>query len=260
MTECVKRVVVLTGISMILSNCAQETLMEDNITQSSSPKQMYEEFSRMKTIPLSKVFGGRSTANRYEDSFLLEITDYELDSFNRISDERKIEIIDNLSERIENAKSAGILVPEIDEYGIAYDIMGGEEQVRLLCEFAENYLCTSGGWEKVESLKPKCSNIYQERISVLTAICIDKMMRPIYNYLKYKNYQEDSSLGIMSRGLAVCDRYLEERLAIAGVGIGAELFLDAIADGTITELEVGATELELIHIWMEYENCNGRFY
>ncbi len=59
---------------------------------------------------------------------------------------------------------------------------------------------------------------------------------------------------------SMCEWYLQQRLAIAGVAISTEEFIDEMTGGAATPLEVVATGADLLGIWIDYEVCNHRWH
>ncbi|MDE7426718.1 MAG: hypothetical protein K2M79_02835 [Muribaculaceae bacterium] len=58
----------------------------------------------------------------------------------------------------------------------------------------------------------------------------------------------------------LCKDKLAADLAVLGVQIQADEFIDAMAAGSTTLIEGSVLAIELVTIWLEYEACNGRFH
>ena len=135
-----------------------------------------------------------------------------------------------------------------------FDILGGHEGMDRLINFAQEYLALPSGWDQIEPLIPESLSLEQGNIYISMANYIDKIARPIYETLISKTIPN-------TRGdNPVCDWYLTQRLAIAGVAISTEEFIDCMTGGAATPLEIVATGADLLGIWLDYEVCNHRWH
>lgn len=94
----------------------------------------------------------------------------------------------------------------------------------------------------------------QGEVYIYMATYIDKIGRPIYDVLTSKD------MPVSRADSPECIWYLQQRLAIAGIAISAEEFLDVMTGGAATPIELIATGADLVGIWLDYDVCNHRWH
>lgn len=154
-------------------------------------------------------------------------------------------------------------------YYMSYDKIlikiGGREKMQQLLDFTDAYIQSYGGWNDIMAYMPLGMTTQDKETYIATAVCVDKVIRPLYNTvvndIPIDSFTIDNPMVIRSlEGKTLCDIQLSVSLAIAGVGITAEAFLDAVSAGTLTEIEAVATAVNLLDIWLDYETCKNRVH
>lgn len=154
---------------------------------------------------------------------------------------------------------------DTENYEYVFNLLGGHEGMDKLFAFFNSYLQVEGGKNNLIKLLPNNLSNEETYVYVGMGIFVDNIARPVYSILTNHENQCEKDNEINTRSGGSNDRLdckldLGAKLAIMGVGVTVESFLDAAAGGALTELEADSAVLGLTDIWLSYEACNGRWH
>lgn len=245
-------------LGVLSTGCSQQ---EDDIQINDSSSKLHQLYDVTENIETESIFSSLNPASRSSSSsntypvftqkdltYLASLSQAE---FQLVIDDFNSQLTTN--ERIEAEEIQDSLYIEV------FNILDGHEGMDNLISFAQRYMEASQGWNSIESLLPSNLSHQQGEIYIRMAVYVDKIARPIYNQLV--DLDNPTSRAILSNGDdPTCKWYLTQRLAIAGIAMSAEAFLDAMTGGAATPIEVVATGADLVGIWLDYEVCNHRWH
>lgn len=228
---------------------------------------MQQLYYKLSSVPKSSFLDmDRDNSRSSNTPVMLSISDKDLQYLSSLSQEEMLEEMEEFKEQI-NSSNQELEYIEDTNYEYVLELVGGEKGMEQLLSFTMNYLDSPGGWDDLYKNLPNELTADQELAYVGMAVSVDNVTRPIYQSLTKidgPNTNDPVLIGddalMISKNKSICAMNLGVRLAIAGVGITAEAFLDAIADGSLTELEAYATFADLMGIWYDYEVCRGRWH
>lgn len=236
---------------LVFVSCSQDEELKPNV-KDSEYKSIYETMEGEPTVSFFSLLNS-SRSSGLEDGYPVFSTQ-DLNYLSSLSQEDFEKVRDAFIQKLEYAGIEDIESIQDSNYLKVFDLLGGHEGMDQLIAFAQEYMTSPKGWSNIELLMPKNISLEQGKIYVYMATYIDKIGRPIYDVLVSKDAP------VSRADSPVCKLYLEQRLAIAGVAMSAEAFLDAMTGGTATPIEVIATGADLVDIWLDYEVCNHRWH
>lgn len=158
--------------------------------------------------------------------------------------------------------SESIEAIQTHNYMVLYDELTDNgavpERMTRLKSFCEDYLTKKDGKSSLETLVPNDLTDLEVKIYASQAVFIDLVTRPVYDHIEemelMKAYEND---------FPWCKAELGFRIALLGLKIGVEAFLDAMSEGIGTlELILDITDAgaDVMDMWLQYEVCNGRWH
>lgn len=236
---------------LVFVSCSQEEEFE-TYEKTTEYKNIYEALKGESTVSILSLLNN-SRASGEEDGYPV-FSSEDLNYLSSLSQEDFEKVRDSFIERLKSTGVEDVDSIQDSNYVKIFDLLGGHQGMDQLIAFAQEYITSPQGWNQIELLMPKNIPLEQGEVYVYMATYIDKIGRPIYDVLTSKD------MPVSRADSPVCVRYLQQRLAIAGVAISAEEFLDAMTGGTATPLEIVATGADLTGIWLDYEVCNHRWH
>ncbi|MBD5368631.1 MAG: hypothetical protein HDR83_05160 [Bacteroides sp.] len=136
--------------------------------------------------------------------------------------------------------------------------LGGPKEVEKLESFMVSYMDSDGGWENVEPYLLGIRSKKAQQVYVKIAVYIDKSAKPIISELFNREV-----LGDVSEDRGLCEMAAMARLASLGIDMKVSEMVDAMTGGgggALEGLELIAGAASLLHIWLDYEICKGRWH
>ena len=243
------------SISLLVS-CSNNEYFERNV-QDSHLKEIYESIKQVPLVSLFNVTNTNSRSLTNSSPLLYGLTAEDIEYLNSLSksemESERIKLISQFNPSGDEKIDSLFL----HNYEYVFNLIGGHQNMDKLIDFACHYIEVDGGWNDIKDLMPSNLTDDQSKLYIYTAICIDNISRPFFQFVLTASEKNGISI---SRTKTICDAELAAELAISGVGLSAEMFLDVVSGGTMTGIEAIASSAELMDIWFRYEACNGRFH
>lgn len=259
--------VIVTSVIVIASGCSCTS--ENEIfheRENNSAEIIYEKFVNRKKISLFNLSNsGETKGEILHSAYIPFISIEDLKKLSSLNYSEMVYLKEYYLNKIGESRIEASDCIETENYEYVFNLLGGHEGMDKLFVFFNNYLQEEGSKNNLLKLLP--DNLSHEEICVYVGmgIFVDNIARPVYSILtNSKNLCEnDNEINTRSGGSTDrldCKIDLGAKLAIMGVGITVESFLDAAAGGAITELQADSAVLGLTDIWLSYEACNGRWH
>lgn len=242
---------IFVAFMLILVSCAKEDDFELN-EKNTEYKSIYETLTETPSVSILSLLNNSRTSDE-EDGYPL-FSSVDLNYLSSLSQEDFEKVRYAFIEMLKSADVKDVESIQDSNYIEIFDLLGGYQGMEQLIAFSQEYITSPRGWNQITHLMPQNISLKQGKIYVYMAAYIDKIGRPIYDALISRDTPASRADSL------ICKRYLQQRLAIAGLAISADLFIDAMTGGSATPIEFIATGAELLGIWFEYEVCNFRWH
>lgn len=239
------------------TGCSEEDEYIDIENQPSELMQLYISNNNIDTTSMFLLLNTNSRTavdNKYP-----VFTSEDLEYLSSLTQEEFQDIIDCFNSQLNTNERIEVENIQDSVYIETFTILGGHENMNKLISFTQKYMESAQGWDTIESLLPDNLSYKQGEIYIQMAVYTDKIARPIYEELNGYDLSKDQT-SLNNNDIEICKWYLTQRLAIAGIGISAEAFIDSMTGGVATPIEAIATGADLLGIWLDYEVCNHRWH
>lgn len=244
---------ILSITMVIFTGCSQDKdIIENNYD--SRIEDLY--------LKLSKIVYQNSRSNNITDknsnNVMAFFSNTNLKYLSSLSKEDFLSLKNSLEAQLGKERIDEIEKVSEENYIYIFNLMGGDEGLNRYLNFTYLYLNSNGGIDCLKKMIPAFLSEKQLEYYIGMALYVDKLARPILNTIS-----KDRPLSRVNRDKESCKKEAEIRLALVGLNIGVDAFLDLMTDGAALELtpfEGTAVTADLLSIWIDYEICNGRWH
>lgn len=248
----------LLGLLFLMPGCSDDSVV---LLPEDKNRALFDELNEIPTV--SFFLNHKSVISRSGESHIYgfpAFSDSELDFLYSLSPEEMKEYLDNITNQIGEKNLELADEANIEAYMAVYDYIGPASMERLK-KFGSDYLNSEKGWETISLLLPSNLSETETELYLIMAVCIDKSIRPIYN----KILSRDETRIFVGPGsgdmnLELCRAQLSQKLLLLGGRITVDEFIDIMTGGTATPIELIMDGIDAVSIWLDYENCRGRWH
>lgn len=127
----------------------------------------------------------------------------------------------------------------------------------MLLDFTQKYIFMVRGWNSISQILPESLTLPEQKIYVAMALWVDYIGRPI----KEAIFAYEQILESQTRSMEYpCKLELGTHLALLGLNIGVDAFLDAMSGGATIIPTTDIAVLGAVDVWLSYEACCGRYH